>query len=1443
MSQATIGSGPYRNSNLFSGYYLDERVGDLDAWDCDEEAEEAFEQIRDLWNKEGTLLSSYNEDELIDTWVAEVVDILGHGASSEVTLPDGGGYVDRLLFEDDDTRREGAKRARDGDHEGLFSRASAILEAKQWDADFEARFAEQRSYRDASHQIKYYLERTPSDLKWGVLTDGKKWRLYGTKDYETQTYYEVDLPEILESGDLEAFKYFFAFFRPEAFVETAGSSFLDDVWTESETAAQELGEDLQDNVFRALRVLGKGFVESNDLDVHEDGDVDRDELKEQSLVLLYRLMFVLYAESRGLIDPDDSAASEEYHEYFSLEAKREEILDDVEGMDVESSEAFTEEYSRFSTSIWGRLSELFELIDEGEESLDIPPYNGGLFSQEDHSFLNEYEVKDPYIAEVVYWLSTTENEEGEHVPADYADLDTRHLGSIYEGLLEHEFRIADAEGVAAVSEDGGQIWKPASEVTAAEAVEIVEEGGLYVVNDEGERKATGAYYTPDYVVTYIVEETVDPLIEEIDEGLRDQGLEPSDREYFVNFWQEVQDLTILDPAMGSGHFLTKATGYLTEQVMEVVREQEIQSYDEQDIRRTISKEVIYGVDLNGMAVELSKLSMWLETLAADQPLAFLDHHLKDGNSLVGSDITEVLSDDTEENGGQLTLTQAFARVRQDTLGHVMDLMADLLAYDNDSLESVKSMEELYDEIRDDPLYTRLFELANVHTAEEFGCDVPDDAYEQMAGAIEDEGDWAEIREEDWFTAAQATADEQDFFHWELEFPEVFFDSEGEKMAEAGFDAVVGNPPYARIQLLPDTMTSYLSNRYESASGSYDLYVPFIEHGANLASGSGEFGYIVPNKIYQVDYGVKLREILSDRVAGVADFGSNQVFAKAATTYTTILRLHGSSRAESFSYWELADDSDPETILQKIGEEDWTEISCTNESLTGSPWNFLSAKTQTVVESSSEVSTPLGDLVDGISRGVSSGEDTVFEVKVEEQHGNTIQCTSSAHPSPFEIEESLLRTPIHSTDFDKYSFESEEGKKLIWPYNGEYELRSVSEFEELYPNTWDYLTEHREALEDRSDYSVWYDYSAPRNLKVHDNGEILIPLLASSPAFTRYPEPQSDYVLMASGGFSISLKPTSEYSTEYVLSLINSKLLFLHLRSFSNVFRGGYVTCTKQYFKKLPIRNITFDTPESTRKDSVNQALEAFFDDLEEDLQGAASTLLEKSKSHIDNDGLDIVHDILAELTDEIIQWKDRYENYNLTLLDYIGQKKYAISISEVGLTQPTQDPTGSKLVRTSEEWPNLRVGTARVDRESPNTVLIEATARYKPDDEGAHETDQWGYTETEYLPAFRITDLTEREADLIEHFVPVAVDEAGGFANFRETATKTNSLIDRLKAIEVPDVDDVADDLENYLETKERAEELDAKIEQTDELIDEIVYELYGLTDEEIEIVEEAVGE
>jgi len=210
---------------------------------------------------------------------------------------------------------------------------------------------------------------------------------------------------------------------------------------------------------------------------------------------------------------------------------------------------------------------------------------------------------------------------------------------------------------------------------------------------------------------------------------------------------------------------------------------------------------------------------------------------------------------------------------------------------------------------------------------------------------------------------------------------------------------------------------------------------------------------------------------------------------------------------------------------------------------------------------------------------------------------------------------------------------------------------------------------------------------------------------------------------------------------------------------------------------------------------------------------------------------------------EIIEARTEREKLNLNLLDYIQPDAEGPSVTDIGTYQPPKGVGNTKLVATKEDYDKIRVGTVTCERESKSTVAIHATARYKPDDEDEYETDQWGYTETEPMPAIDLTDLSETEADLVEAFVPVAVDKAGGFAGFRETASKTNSLVDRLEAITLPDPEDVADDLRRYREAVERAEELDEKIQRTNNLIDEIVYELYGLTDEEIEIVEEAVGD
>jgi hypothetical protein len=560
-------------------------------------------------------------------------------------------------------------------------------------------------------------------------------------------------------------------------------------------------------------------------------------------------------------------------------------------------EGFSEEFGERATGIQSRLNDLFRLVDEGESSLGIPPYNGGLFDREEHAFLTENQVSDRYLAEVIYRLSTTRNDEGRYVLADYADLDTRHLGSVYEGLLEHQFRVAP-EGYAAVVEDGSQVWKSATEVTVADAIETVPEDGLYVVNDEGERKAAGAYYTPDYVVTYIVEETIGPLIEEIREDLIDQGFERASQEYLGPFLRRVTDLTVLDPAMGSGHFLTKATGFLAEVVMSEVREVEAELgyyWDEGYVRREIAKECIYGVDMNGMAVELAKLSMWLETLSADRPLAFLDHHFKTGNSLVGSDIEEIEelesdadgSENGEDGDDEQSSLATFGATREGTIERLMETYRDFLAIENEDLADVKRMERTYAEIREDDLRRRLVAMANVRTAEDFGLDVPGGAYERMARSLESDSEWADVEETDWFESAQVMAEEESFFHWKLEFPEVFYGTNGELAERAGFHVTLGNPPWLNAWAMTEKMpilrkaVKKLNDGGGYLEGHWDLYVPFVSRAIELTRKGGNHSFILPNTLLTEKYTKAVRErILRDHsIRTILDFREADVFLK------------------------------------------------------------------------------------------------------------------------------------------------------------------------------------------------------------------------------------------------------------------------------------------------------------------------------------------------------------------------------------------------------------------------------------------------------------------------------------------------------------------------------------------------------------------------------------
>jgi hypothetical protein len=731
------------------------------------------------------------------------------------------------------------------------------------------------------------------------------------------------------------------------------------------------------------------------------------------------------------------------------------------------------------------------------------------------------------------------------------------------------------------------------------------------------------------------------------------------------------------------------------------------------------------------------------------------------------------------------------------------------------------MEELYDEIREDPLYARLFELANVHTAEEFGCDVPEDAYEQMASAIEDGGDWVGIREEDWFTAAQTTADEQDFFHWELEFPEVFFDSEGEKMGEAGFDAVVGNPPYVKIQNIRQSnpkLADYATDIFQSSTGRFDLYSLFVEKGHQIAL-NGNLGYILPNKFFESGAGKGLRKYLmteGNYPRKILNFGQTQVF-DGATTYTCLLFLSGEGTVEYGKVAGQRDVLNPKEIpLTQIDSSD----------LDDGGWILTDPEQRQVMKKMRETGVAVGDRTSFISEGIVSGDNDVMFVDVESWGEEVHTVRSNVADETFPIEAEIARPLRDGDEIERYG-SVEADQAVIYPYQiegDESELISENKLEGSYPKAYSYLDDHKKRLADRGsesmNYPAWYALWCPRDKRIFESSKLLVPDICGRSEFT-YDESGGTYV--PNSAYSVVPANDSTVEQEYLLAVLNSSPTWFYLYHTSPVLRGDYRRFMTSYLSPIPLPDDSQKSMNASPKE-IGELWKKYLPEKE-----CPST---KSKK-----------EYLAKLARLNLDNHTSRRKLNTDFLDYIEIRDSKRSITELGLFQPASGSRSSNLNKQKGDLNGLRMGAARVHRESPNTVLIEATARYKPDDEDAHETDQWGYTETEYLPAFRITDLTEREADLIEHFVPVAVDEAGGFANFRETATKTNSLIDRLKAIELPDVDDVADDLENYLRTKERAEELDEKIEKTDELIDKIVYELYGLTDEEIEIVEEAVSE
>lgn len=350
---------------------------------------------------------------------------------------------------------------------------------------------------------------------------------------------------------------------------------------------------------------------------------------------------------------------------------------------------------------------------------------------------------------------------------------------------------------------------PAQGIPKKDIATEFRQGEVYLVTDRGERKKTGSYYTPDFIVKYMVDETLRSVLEAV----------VHDAQTDAERIQAVLALNVLDPSMGSGHFLVEVTEYIARYLVELgVQPEDTEEVDLTYWKRRVAQQCIYGVDLNPLAVELAKLSLWLITAAKDRPLSFLDHHLRTGNSLIGSWLSEVAAGqhpgakqaqkrakqavETQKEAGQLAFSLFDDEFRQ-TTSSALDSIAAIEHNPGVTIDDVKAQEASYEELRQ--LFSEKYlYLANLGAALYYDLEISSNVWRPLAeyalGKAVEHPQTPQF--ETWLDEATALAERKHFFHWELEFPNIFFDSQGQPLGErAGFDVVISNPPYVRQEQL------------------------------------------------------------------------------------------------------------------------------------------------------------------------------------------------------------------------------------------------------------------------------------------------------------------------------------------------------------------------------------------------------------------------------------------------------------------------------------------------------------------------------------------------------------------------------------------------------------------------------------------------------------------
>lgn len=521
-------------------------------------------------------------------------------------------------------------------------------------------------------------------------------------------------------------------------------------------------------------------------------------------------------------------------------------------------------------------------------------YNGGLFHNDDKVILKSHRIADGRLSKCLAELAYNQDKNGNFtIPIEYKDLSVRNLGSIYEGLLEYRLFIAEEQMVQRKSQGKVKYLRAADvKLQNSDVKNIIEKGGIYLSQDALERKETGAYYTPEDVVEYIVENTVGKKIEELRMELEIQqsnlveqlkyetdgsslkrGIQNQIDEITIKFINDrVLTLSIIDSAMGSGHFLVNAAYKVANEIVHFISKNNWTSMNDEIIadvnywKRKVVENCIYGIDINELSVALARLSLWLISASNDKALSFLDHHLKEGNSIIGTDRNHI------------EVRDAMAPVLDVTY---LDYMKEII-YKYDKLKSIGSNTKS-DVIKQKEIYEEINEALKLVKKKY-------DYYlaSQYMGGINKDIEYinllhsSDIREFEKveFHKLWNIAVEKKFFHWEIEFPEVF--------QNGGFDIVIGNPPYVEADD-SEYIGIFKTNR------CHNLYAFMTEVNLNNMKNNGYFGMILPTACLSTPRMSTLQNILIENSSNIYfstyDDRPAKIFQRLESMRVAIITAH------------------------------------------------------------------------------------------------------------------------------------------------------------------------------------------------------------------------------------------------------------------------------------------------------------------------------------------------------------------------------------------------------------------------------------------------------------------------------------------------------------------------------------------------------------------------